>query len=260
MMLVAGILGLGIAVGLMSSMLGLGGGIVIVPALTIYFGFSQHEAIATSLFTIIFVALVNSWRFQRQKLIDWKIVRQIMIYSSITSFLAGQSAVFIKENILIFIFIVFLLYMSISTFRLKPVVPKTTASNCLKWPAALKIGALSGAIAGVTGIGGGGITTPMLMAGGCVKGERAAPISNAIMIFTTLFSSFAYMLAPVAHTRLAQIGHVHVDTALVIFLSAFPAAFIGSNLQKYLPFSWRKNLLGIFLLIISLRLILKLLN
>ena len=54
----AGLLLLGVIVGLLSAMMGIGGGIVLVPALMILFGLSQFEAQGTSLATIPFGAIV----------------------------------------------------------------------------------------------------------------------------------------------------------------------------------------------------------
>jgi uncharacterized membrane protein YfcA len=57
-MTTVGLLLLGVAVGVLSAMLGIGGGIVLVPALVILFGLSQTEAQGTSLATIPFGAIV----------------------------------------------------------------------------------------------------------------------------------------------------------------------------------------------------------
>jgi uncharacterized membrane protein YfcA len=57
-MTTAGLLALGAAAGVLSAMLGIGGGIVLVPALVLLFGLSQAEAQGTSLATIPFGALV----------------------------------------------------------------------------------------------------------------------------------------------------------------------------------------------------------
>jgi len=56
---------LGIAAGVVSGLLGVGGGILFVPALTLVLGLSQVRAEATSLLAIIPVALVGAWRQRR---------------------------------------------------------------------------------------------------------------------------------------------------------------------------------------------------
>jgi len=62
---VAAALGVGLAAGVVAGMLGIGGGVLFVPGLTLFLGLSQLEAEATSLLAIIPVALVGAWRQQR---------------------------------------------------------------------------------------------------------------------------------------------------------------------------------------------------
>jgi uncharacterized protein len=64
-------LGIGIAAGLMSGLLGVGGGIVIVPLMVAFGGLSQHEAHATSLAAIVPIAAVASARFGAEGRVDW---------------------------------------------------------------------------------------------------------------------------------------------------------------------------------------------
>ena len=56
---------LGIAAGVMAGMLGVGGGTLFVPALTLFIGLSHLDAEATSLLAIVPVALVGGWRQHR---------------------------------------------------------------------------------------------------------------------------------------------------------------------------------------------------
>ena len=56
---------IGVAAGAVSGMLGVGGGILFVPALVLILGLSQVEGEATSLLAILPVALVGTWRQQR---------------------------------------------------------------------------------------------------------------------------------------------------------------------------------------------------
>jgi uncharacterized membrane protein YfcA len=56
---------LGIGAGVVAGMLGVGGGILFVPALTIGLGLSQVEAEATSLLAVVPVALIGAWRQER---------------------------------------------------------------------------------------------------------------------------------------------------------------------------------------------------
>ncbi len=60
--MIAEALALGLLAGVVAGLLGIGGGAVFVPALTVVLGLSQLEAEATSLLAMIPVALVGAWR------------------------------------------------------------------------------------------------------------------------------------------------------------------------------------------------------
>jgi uncharacterized protein len=57
-----GLLALGFAAGMAGGLLGVGGGILFVPALVIFAHESQLEAVATSLVAVVVVAVVGAWR------------------------------------------------------------------------------------------------------------------------------------------------------------------------------------------------------
>lgn len=60
-----GVILIGVAAGVLSGLLGIGGGALFVPALVLLVGLSQVDAQATSLLAIVPVALVGSWRQHR---------------------------------------------------------------------------------------------------------------------------------------------------------------------------------------------------
>jgi uncharacterized membrane protein YfcA len=62
---------LGVVAGMISGLLGVGGGIVFVPALTLALGLSQHQAEATSLAAIVPVVAMGSWQQGRAGLVTW---------------------------------------------------------------------------------------------------------------------------------------------------------------------------------------------
>jgi uncharacterized protein len=57
-----GLLALGFAAGMAGGLLGVGGGILFVPALVVFAGMSQIGAVATSLVAVVLVAVVGTWR------------------------------------------------------------------------------------------------------------------------------------------------------------------------------------------------------
>jgi uncharacterized membrane protein YfcA len=69
----------GVAAGIVSSMLGVGGGVIMVPLLALGFGYGQHIAEGTSLAVIVPTALTGAWAHHRNGYTDWRLGLQIGI-------------------------------------------------------------------------------------------------------------------------------------------------------------------------------------
>jgi uncharacterized membrane protein YfcA len=65
-------LAVGLAAGLIAGLLGVGGGVLMVPALVVFLGLSQLEGEATSLLAIVPTALVGAWRQSRYGNVRWR--------------------------------------------------------------------------------------------------------------------------------------------------------------------------------------------
>lgn len=63
---------LGLATGVLSAVMGIGGGMLMIPILVLLFGFGQHTAEGTSLAVIVPTALVGAWRHTRSGYTDWR--------------------------------------------------------------------------------------------------------------------------------------------------------------------------------------------
>jgi uncharacterized membrane protein YfcA len=61
----------GFAMGLLSSLLGIGGGIIVIPLLIAFFGFTQQLAAGTSLVVMVPIALLGAWRLTRSGHTQW---------------------------------------------------------------------------------------------------------------------------------------------------------------------------------------------
>ena len=61
----------GLAMGLLSSLLGIGGGIIVIPLLVTFFGFTQQLAQGTSLVVMVPIALLGAWRLTKSGFTQW---------------------------------------------------------------------------------------------------------------------------------------------------------------------------------------------
>ncbi len=224
-----------------------------VPALTALAGLSQVEAMATSLGTIVLVASWNSWRYHQQGLVLWRSVVWVALGAAVCASIAGFLAPLLPEKILIGILFFVLLGLAWKTFSLGPVSAKNGEHKSTNHFVALGIGSLSGLIAGFTGIGGGGITTPLMLVTGLTQNRTAAPTSNAIMIFTAAAGTLAYALNGTCNWP--QIGLIQANHSLLLATGAIVSSFIGIRLNQLIQLKTRKTILGFILLFIALRLL-----
>ncbi|MEA1922407.1 MAG: sulfite exporter TauE/SafE family protein [Pseudomonadota bacterium] len=246
----------GLAVGLLSTVFGLGGGIIMVPVLTAIANLSQVEAMATSLGTIVLVSSWNTWRYHRKGLVVWQTVLWVALGSGVCAALAARLAPLLPEKGLVGFMLLVLLILAWKTFRLKTITEKErkTPGHLI----ALGIGSLSGLVAGFTGIGGGGVTTPLMLVAGLVKNRSAAPTSNAIMIFTAGAGALAYALNGACDWP--RLGLIQADYSLLLGIGAIISSFVGMKINHLLTLKLRKTILGFILLIIALRLFIQLLT
>lgn len=83
---------LGLGAGFLSGFMGIGGGIVIVPALVLGFGMSQHAAQGISLLIIVPTALSGLINYHRQGLVDYRIAG-LLAAGSVVGAAIGASCV-----------------------------------------------------------------------------------------------------------------------------------------------------------------------
>jgi uncharacterized membrane protein YfcA len=108
---------IGIVSGVVSGILGIGGGIIVIPALVYLLGFSQKEAQGTSLALLLppigLLAVLNYYK------VGYVNIRAALIMSAafiIGSYISSKFAVSLPENVMKKIFGVFLLFYAVKLF------------------------------------------------------------------------------------------------------------------------------------------------
>ncbi|MHC1739294.1 MAG: TSUP family transporter [Ignavibacteriaceae bacterium] len=110
-------LGIGLMAGLVSGMLGIGGGLIIVPALVGLVGFSQKQAQGTSLGLLLLpIGLFAVMNYYKADLVNLKAVGLMCITFIVGSYLSSKFAINVPEGILKKIFATFLLMYAIKLF------------------------------------------------------------------------------------------------------------------------------------------------
>jgi hypothetical protein len=92
---------IGLSAGIVSGMLGVGGAIIIVPALVFFFGMTQHQAQGTSLAVLLFpVGFLAFWNYYKQGYVNFKIALVVMLAFFIGGYLGSVIAVQVPEKLL----------------------------------------------------------------------------------------------------------------------------------------------------------------
>jgi uncharacterized membrane protein YfcA len=113
------ILIIGLMAGILSGLVGVGGGIILVPALVYFLGYSQHQAQGTSLgvltFPVVLLAFLTYY-MECKKMnvpIDFKVIAMLAIGFFVGAYFGGHLAVRIDKDVLKKIFAVILFYTAI---------------------------------------------------------------------------------------------------------------------------------------------------
>lgn len=102
---------IGILAGLLSGLVGVGGGIVMVPLMIYLLGFSQHQAQGTSLTVLVVpVTALAVYNYYKEGYINWKFAAIIAIFFVVGSYFGSKLAINLDQKMLKKIFAFILLF------------------------------------------------------------------------------------------------------------------------------------------------------
>lgn len=111
---------IGLMTGAFGGILGLGGGVILIPSLVFIMGFTQHQAIGTSLAVMLPpIGLFAAYNFYKAGQVNLKFALILAIAFMIGSYFTSKIAINIPENIIRKIFSVFLIIVAIKMFFTK---------------------------------------------------------------------------------------------------------------------------------------------
>jgi len=234
-------LGFGCVAGLLSGLMGIGGGIVIVPFLVWYFGQRGFPAdavmimaVATSLAAIVVTSISATMAHHRRGAIDWLSVRQLAPGILVGSVMGSIIADMLPARIFKLIFAGFLLYAALRML-LKPPGESIVAAEG-KYRFFAWAGTAIGALSSILGIGGGTLSVPFLV-------KRGYPIRNAVAISSAcgfpiaVAGTVSYITLGWNHLTLpaGSLGYIYLPALTGIMLTSVPFAPLGAALAHRLP-------------------------
>ncbi len=105
---------IGLLSGLLSGVFGIGGAIIVIPALVFIIGLSQHEAQGTSLaFMLPPVGILAAWSYYKEGYINWKIALVLSLTFFVGAYLGSRFSINISDRTLRRLFGVLLMVMAV---------------------------------------------------------------------------------------------------------------------------------------------------
>lgn len=250
----------GVIAGMLAGLFGIGGGLVIVPALVAIFKYQQFPtesimlmALGTSLATIIFTAWVSATTHHRLGAVLWSSVFRlapgITLGTVVGSYFAGQ----LSTETLKWLFCGFLLWVALQmAMAIKPRMRQSRHPKWLDGLAGLGIGFISALV----GIGGGTLTVPYLVNGGTPI-KNAVATSSACGFPIALVGTASYVLLgwEVIDLPLWSLGYVYLPAFFGVVFFSILTAPLGAKLAHALPTQKLKGYFSLLLVLVAVKMV-----
>jgi len=228
---------LGFCAGLLGALTGIGGGVLLTPILTLYFGISIRQAVGTSLVAVITTSAASSSVHLQRHTTDIRLGMTLELATSfgaaVTAYLVG----YFNRNALEGLFAGFLLYSAITILvkggkvktedESSPAAVSTVNGEAVippyepkRYPLGLSASLIAGALSGLLGIGGGPIKVPVMYLFMNVPLMVATATSNFMIGVTAAASAIVYY----------RRGDILVQYAAPLAVGVFMGSLLGARL------------------------------
>ena len=253
------LLGLGCLAGFLSGLIGIGGGIIIVPSL--FYGFqslghfehAMHYAIGTSLCTIIFTTLSSAYAHHKQGLVDFEMVKQLIpslfLGACTGCLLAKQLQTEHLKMIFASVQLIFGSYLLVKGHQV--VLSHLPRSKTFR-----VIGGANACLASLVGVGG-GVQNVLLMTLYNVPIHTAIATASALSPILASTAALGFVVAGQGTTQdlPGSLGYVHLPAAFCVVVTSMCTAPIGAKIAHKLPVAKLKQIFSLFTLVIALEML-----
>lgn len=246
---------LGLLTGFLAGLLGIGGGLVMVPALVWLLesrgvvAHVQHLALGSSLALIVLTNFASVRGHHKRGAVDWTLVKKLAPATMVGTFLGTQFAGVLSSEGLRWFFVVYAYFMAVQmVLDLKPKAEKNLPSS----PILAAIASTIGAISSLIGIGGATMNVPFLL--WCrVDMRRAIATSAAIGWPIALVGAVGYAVAGwgVANLPAGSLGFLYLPAILILGIITPFAASFGVKISYRLPIARLKKAFALLLFVLA---------
>lgn len=237
----------GLLAGIGSALLGIGGGLIMVPAMALLLHIRQHRAVGTSLAVIIPTALVAAYRYHTEALENGQPGLQlgVVLWLAVGGVVGGvigallASALHAKQLRRLFgVFVVLTGIVMITQIKASSTVPMTTSLDMARSLQMVGIGTLVGTLSGLLGVGGGLVMVPALVLLLGYPQHLAQATSLAVIVPVSISGTLVHM----------RKGNVLWGFAFWLSIGAMLAAYITATWVFQIPKNALQILFGVFMI------------
>ncbi len=253
---------LGSVVGVLAGLLGIGGGLVVVPALVFLLpkaGISSeilmHMALATSLATIIMTSFSSALSHLRLGNVDMFAVKWLMPGVLVGGYFGATVADWIPHQYLPKVFSVIVMMLAVQMFRSIRVASNHPMPNPI---ITVLCGGGIGIVSSLVGVGGGSLSVPFLNRHGVEM--RKAVGSSAVCGFVIAISGMlGFVISGYQVVDLPQYswGYVYLPALFAIAATSMLTTRVGAKLSTQLPTADLKRIFAVFLMFVAITMLLQ---
>ena len=249
----------GIFAGFIAGLFGIGGGVVVVPALYYIFTLAEvdenirmHLAVGTSLANIVPISIISALSHARKNSVNIDFLKFIFV-SIIVGVTCGSIAVsYLEGSTLILIYSIILLFVAAQFFfwkdkwRLSPSFPENVTGHAF--------GSVIGFLSVIIGVGGGSISIPILKLYN-FEIHKAIGTAAGIGTIVAVPGTIGFMIAGLQNNVNLPLSFGYVSLVGLVLITPITiiGAPIGVKFAHYLSKSKLNLLFGIFILFMSIR-------
>ncbi len=250
----------GAGAGLLAGLLGVGGGIIVVPALVFTFehlqfpdGVVMHLAVGTSLATIVVTALASIRAHHKRGAVNWRVVGQLTPGIVIGAVIGAGVADILSGNTLRLCFGLFAMLLGLNLVLTTQPKPHR---NLPGTPGQTVAGLIIGSISALVGIGGGSMSVPYMIWHN-VDVRRAVATSAACGFPIAVAGALGFVVTGWNDLLLpaGSSGYVYWPAAFGMGLSSILVAGLGAKIAHTIPPLVLRRLFGVLLISLGTRMV-----
>ncbi len=252
-------------VGTVSSMIGVGGGFLMVPILTLLYSVITQQAVGTSSAVIVVNAIASSFAYYRQRRIDYRVGATLALGTVPGAIIGAYLTRLISSGLLAALFGAFLVFVALRMLfmRERKAMASDPRTGVLRWhrvlvdasrnqfsffvdiPLGVGLSFFGGLASGLFGVGGGAVMVPVMNLVMGIPMHVSVATSMFMMIFTSISGA-------VTHVAL---NHVLPEYAAALSLGIVGGSQIGASLARRLRPAMLQRIFSLFLVFIGVRMI-----